>query len=404
MSINKSTFCAAPWFQLRLDWDGSYRPCCEFSNQTQFAGKTKYNLLDTSTQEWMLSSYSTYLRKQLTSGNQITECTSCWNKEKVGVKSLRQTINDTVTSNNGTHIENTWVRLFVEKNKNFDNYLLKSADIKLSNVCNFSCAMCTPEYSSKILDRWENDSSSKIVKLQLSKDPNYLTRIRQTYQSQRGYQHLKDILKEPITHLKVLGGEPLLDKELFKILLEVPNEKQSSIHLHFVTNGSRSLIDVAKLLSSYRSISFTVSLEGVGETQDYIRSGSKWDEIEQNILTAKKYGLKLSIHHALQALSVVNLYQLIEWTNKHDIMINVMTLVEPAYLSVGVLPDQAIKKSIENLKKSSAPTEIIDKVIQIIETIPDKKELYQEFLNYISWYEKKTVSTLKTVCPECLLG
>jgi molybdenum cofactor biosynthesis enzyme MoaA len=402
MSINKSTFCAAPWFQLRLDWDGSYRPCCEFSNQTKFTGKTKYNLLDTSAQEWMQSEYSTYLREQLTTGNQLAECTKCWDKEKVGMKSLRQTLNDTVTANKGDHIENTWVRLFVEKNKNFDNYLLKSADVKLSNVCNFSCAMCTPEYSSKILDRWEKDPSFKDIQVVLAKDPGYLNNIRQTYQSQRGYQHLKDILNEPITHLKVLGGEPLLDKELFKILLAVPKEKQSSIYLHFVTNGSKSLVEAKKLLSSYRSISFTVSLEGIGETQDYIRNGSNWVEIEHNILEAKDQGLLVNINHALQALSVINLYQLVEWAYIHKIKLNISTLVDPAYLSVGVLSNQVRKKSIENLKMLNVPLEIIDKIIQIIEAIPEKRELYQKFVDYIFWYEKQTTTTLKTICPEFL--
>lgn len=397
MTFNKSTFCAAPWFQLRLDWDGKYKPCCEFSPQTEFQGKTNYYLEDTSVDEWMTSEYSTYLREKLSTGQKISECSRCWRKESLGIQSLRQTLNNTVTANNGDNIENTWVRLFVEKSKNFKNYLLKSADIKLSNVCNFACAMCSPESSSKIIDQWERDPSAKFIQIKLNDDINYLNDIRQTYRSQRGYQHLKDILQQPITHLKLLGGEPLLDKELFKILTEVPVDKQSAIHLHFVTNGSRSLVQAAKELQSYKSISFSISLEGIDATQDYIRLGSVWHEVEQNLLDAKQQGLLINVAHTLQALSVVNVYQLVRWTSENDIRLSITPLEDPEFLSVGVLPQKIKDQAISNLLQIQNLA-AIDSVIDLINSIPSKIEKYQEFLDYLEWYERFSNRKIEDIC------
>lgn len=397
MTFNKSTFCAAPWFQLRLDWDGKYKPCCEFSTQTEFQGKTNYYLEDTSVDEWMTSEYSTYLREKLSTGQKLSECSRCWRKESLGLQSLRQTLNNTVTANNGDNIENTWVRLFVEKNKSFKNYLLKSADVKLSNVCNFACAMCSPESSSKIIDQWERDPSAKFIQIKLNDDINYLNNIRQTYRSQRGYQHLKDILQQPITHLKLLGGEPLLDKELFKILTEVPIDKQSAIHLHFVTNGSRSLVQAAKDLQSYKSISFSISLEGIDATQDYIRLGSEWHEVEQNILDAKQQGLLINVAHTLQALSVVNVYQLVQWTLENDIRLIMNPLEHPEFLSVGVLPQKIKDQAINNLLQIQNPT-AVDSVIDLINSIPSNVEKYQEFLDYLEWYERFSNRKIEDVC------
>ena len=82
--------------------------------------------------------------------------------------------------------------------------------------------------------------------------------------------------------------------------------------------------------------------------------------------------------------------------------LDISTLVDPAYLSVGVLSNQVRKKSIENIKMLNIPLEIIDKIIQIIEAIPEKRELYQKFVDYIFWYEKQTKTILKTICPEIL--
>jgi molybdenum cofactor biosynthesis enzyme MoaA len=407
MSLNNQTFCSAPWFQVRIDWDGTFRPCCQLTDQTEFQGQTRYSQNTTSVDQWMTSDYSTYLRTQLTQGNKLTECSKCWTKEDNGLRSLRQTINDTVTGNNGDQIDNTWVRLFVGKNTTFDNYLLKSADVKLSNVCNFSCAMCSPQDSSKILDRWESDLSAGAVKTALLENPTYLSDIRQTYKLKRGYQHLNDILTQPITHLKLLGGEPLIDKDLFNILTAVPKEKQANINLHFVTNGSQSLTNAAYILEKYKSISFTISLEGIGDTQDYIRSGSKWSDIEKNVLEARQQGLLVTVNHTLQALSVINLYQLVEWTNAHDIPLNITTLEDPDYLSVGVLPVKIRKLAVDNLQKIKSKilndaVLDVDKIINVINNIPDMTKLHQKFVDYVLWYEKKTTKTLREICPKCL--
>ena len=79
----KNTFCSAPWFQARIDWDGAYRPCCELSESaSEFAGRTRYSLADTTVNEWMSGDYSQYLRKELSLGNQLPECSKCWQKEK----------------------------------------------------------------------------------------------------------------------------------------------------------------------------------------------------------------------------------------------------------------------------------------------------------------------------------
>jgi hypothetical protein len=407
MSLNDQTFCSAPWFQVRIDWDGKFRPCCHLTDQTEFQGQTEYFQNTASVDQWMTSDYSKYLRTQLTQGNKLIECANCWSKEDNGLKSLRQTINDTVTGNNGDQIKNTWVRLFVEKNTTFDNYLLKSADVKLSNVCNFSCAMCNPHDSSKILDRWESDLSASVVKTELLENPKYLTDIRQTHKLKRGYKHLTDILSQPITHLKVLGGEPLIDKELFKILTDLPTEKQENINLHFVTNGSQSLINAAQILEKYKSISFTISLEGIGDTQDYIRNGSNWLDIEKNILEARQQGLLVTVNHTLQALSVVNLYQLVKWTKEHSIPLNITTLENPNYLSVGVLPVKVRQIAVDNLQKIKSKildntVSDVDKIINVINSIPDMTNLHQKFIDYVLWYEQKSTKTIQEICPECL--
>jgi sulfatase maturation enzyme AslB (radical SAM superfamily) len=414
--MNPKTFCAAPWFGIRLDWDGQFRPCCQLDkNQSKFAGRKTYTIHDSTVDEWMGSDYSTYLRKELTQGNCLPECHKCWNKEDNTLKNLRHISNDSVTANSADNIEKTWVKSFVNRAPNYNKYRLMIADIKLSNVCNFACAMCSPTDSSKLFDRWGKDQESTIVKKILKNDPYYFKNIVKNYQSQRGYRHLRDILTNPITHLKLLGGEPLLDNDLFEILQSQPVEKQSKINLHFITNGSQSLVDAVQKLSGYKNVSFGVSLEGVGEVQDYIRSGSNWAVVSNNILSAHLSGITVNIAHILQAMSIFGLPNLLNWVSQHNIPIMVGLLYQPEYLSLSVLPanikNRALNK-IQNMDNISlingdiyGDTLTVDKIISIIDNHPIMSDNhYQEFLDYITWYEQKSPLKLHQIQPELFTG
>jgi molybdenum cofactor biosynthesis enzyme MoaA len=267
-----------------------------------------------------------------------------------------------------------------------------SADVKLNNTCNFACAMCNPESSSKIFDHWKSDTKSIFVQQVLSQQPNYFEEIVLNYQSQRGYQHLIDILKQPIRHLKILGGEPLLDKQLLTILTELDSDKKAKINLHFVTNGSQDLATFSNMLSEFCSLHFTVSLEGIGAVQDYIRKGSDWKQIEKNILVAKKQGISLNIAHTLQAMSILGLDQLIYWSDQHHISISYSLLSYPDYLSISVLPEHLRQLASDRINKSE-----IKKFIQECENNSNK---YEIFIEYIKWFEEKTQIKLKNIFPK----
>jgi molybdenum cofactor biosynthesis enzyme MoaA len=410
----KNTFCAAPWFQARIDWNGAYRPCCELneSNST-FAGRTEYSLSDTTIDEWMSSDYSQYLRKELSNGARLPECNKCWQKEKNNVKSLRQYTNDTATNNQGNNLDHTWVKIFVARSQDYKDYRLLSADVKLSNVCNFSCVMCGPHDSSKLYNEWKSELDNKFVQEKLQTYPTYFEDIVTNYQTQRGYQHLTDILTHPIRHLKVLGGEPLLDKELFKILQNQPLDKKSQIHIHMVTNGSQDIVEAVDRLKDYKSVSFTISLEGVGNLQDYSRNGSHWPTVEKNILDAKKNNILISINHTLQALTVLNLSELLLWCQHNQIQISFGILENPNYLSISVLPTHIRQIAIDNLSKIQDITIInsldnqllsINSIKELINQFPIDSEKYTKFLEYISWFERKSSAKLRDLQPVFYAG
>jgi len=396
--MNPTTFCAAPWFRIRIDWDGKFRSCCEIKTaQSKFAGQKEFSLNDSTVHEFMSSDYVTYLRRELTQGNKLSECSRCWDKETNNVRSLRQSHVDTVTNTQDADVLKTWIPHFVKRAPSFDQYRITAADVKLSNVCNFSCVMCNPVSSSKIFETWNNNQDNKFVQLKLQQQPTYFQDIVATHQQLRSYQHLSDLLTQPLMQLQLLGGEPLLDKKMFNILIDLPEENKSKISLNFITNGSQNLIAAVERLQGYKQVSFSISLEGVGAIQDWARTGSNWAQIEQNILAAQQQGILLAVTHTLQASTVIKLPALIQWCQQHQLRLDCGVLTDPDYLAVNVLPIETREKILEQFDVGN---ELERSLHDLITGLPLDADRYAEFLEYVDWYEQDQPVKLRDICSE----
>jgi organic radical activating enzyme len=392
MDINKRTFCAAPWFSVRNENSGEYRACCQHSiEQTEFPGRTKYNSND-SMESWLNSDYMQYLRKELVHGNQVSECQQCWVREDEGLTSLRQTTNSMVTNNRAADLDNTWIPVYFKIKTDYLSDLLLMADIKINNVCNFSCAMCEPRDSSLIYSKWIDQPANEFVLEYTKKNPEYFIEIKDAYQIKNGIQILDEVLNHPIKVLKILGGEPLLNPKLLQRLTEIPASHRKKIDLVFVTNGSVDLEKVSKQLTGFGSIYYIVSAEATGAVQDYIRRGSNWVEIEQNIDNFLNYKqictdqINIEIHSTIQALNILHYADLSEWCKIRNIKHTITFLQMPDYLSLSVLTEELKQRAIAIIKGLTINSDVQGLLSTLAETKYDPA-LVEKFVRFIKWYD-----------------
>lgn len=398
--MDKDTFCFAPWFAVRFNQNGSIVPCCQFKP----AQKTSNNV-----EEYRQSDYLKYVKDRLTQGERILECRNCWKKEDSGITSLRKTYQDTFIKNDD--IEKTWVKSFMKT----DDELIIHADIKTGNLCNFACAMCNPEDSTQIYSRWFKDKGNEFVQDKLLDNSNYFDDIKESFLT-NDYNNLHYALNNGVTSIKILGGEPFLDNTLLEILER--SDRQEKIRLHFVSNGSIDIVPFMKR-TNFKYISITFSLEGIGDIQDYIRKGSKWEEVSKNIIMFKglcrdhpsKY--YASIHHTVQALSVEHLDKLIQWTNENELPISFNVLYEPDYLSLHVLDIDFLKevaynikdmefiKTVNYLQETDIPN-LYKYIINCSTNVSFKDKLYlrDRFKRFIKWYEQDSKLKMKVLMPK----
>ena len=180
-----------------------------------------------------------------------------------------------------------------------------------------------------------------------------------------------------------------------------------------VTNGSVNLNDTVQKLGNFKGIFFAVSVEGVGQVHEYARYGSNWQQLESNILSFKQSNTRaVTIHHTIQASTLLGLEDLSHWCNSNNIPISLGFVKHPDYLSVSAIPNHVREAVIEKAKAnkilvkentlSDEPTLSAENMLHTLTSTEFSPHLYQRFLRFVDWYEenKADIPKLKDIFPQ----
>ena len=387
-----SKFCVALFNAIRKDQDFRIRPCCVFKSK-----KSIYEIDD-----YLKSDYMADARKRMIDGQSIPECSVCWQKEKAGLTSLR-------------HIYN---QQFLH-NKNIPDNIAKKAktkiiqaDIKIGNRCNYACAMCHPGDSSLIFNKYKANLDNKFVQEYSKKNSNFMDAKLNTNYRNTSLQMLDNVLSTTsVRSIKILGGEPLLEQEFLKRLASVPDAHKQKITLWVVTNGSIDLVNTLSKLGKYKAIVVTVSLEGTGKLQEYVRKRSSWQQIESNICKFLEFNNPrwfLGVHHTMQALSLHGLVDLITWCDGLGIKITYQNLTNPDYLSLAITSPEYRRQQMDNVNVQGTNNfqgedlNLSGDLASYCLQQDYKPELVGKFLKYCKFYESDHNLKLLEVAPELL--
>jgi sulfatase maturation enzyme AslB (radical SAM superfamily) len=163
-----------------------------------------------------------------------------------------------------------------------------------------------------------------------------------------------------IKELYFAGGEPLLIPEHYKILefmVETGNAKNCV--LRYNSNGLELPNKLFDLWNHFKEVKFNISIDAVGDKNDYIRYPSKWDTIVQNlhILDNTSNNVVVNIACAVQLMNILYVPELVEWKEKQKFkkvnlppygagLVGTHLVYLPSYLNVRVLPKE-IKLEVE---------------------------------------------------------
>lgn len=305
-------FCPLPWIHQFVQSTG-IKCCC--SNTTE---------LPVDSASFASSQFIKDLRAEILNGNVPASCQGCVRQENAGFVSTRTTAlkewsytKDTVPTE------------------------LKYLDIRANNKCNFKCRSCMPLYSTQI----QKELSQNI---ELSR---YYKNVGE------GVNHSFDLSN--IEVLNLTGGEPLIIKEHIGILEELIRLNKQSTKILITTNGSTLNPTLLNLLGQFTDIHYTISLDSIGVTAEYIRDGTKWTQVDNNVKQFCGTNSSILINCTVSAYSILTIGNLVEYfvqlkkdfpTTPIEIMFSVVQV--PSYLVPQALPLHLIQTALTSLEKS----------------------------------------------------
>ena len=284
------------------------------------------------------------------------ECSYCWNMEDQGKLSDRH-----------YRSGEPWAAVDFEQIKNStgaeDDIIPSYVEVNFNHACNLKCSYCSPQFSSS----W-HDEVQRMGPYATSTPHNSLDHLagnRRIIPTREHNPYVEAFwtwwprLYPALEHFRMTGGEPMMDKNTYRVfdyVLAIPNPK---LHLNVTSNFSveQSLFDryitYVRAICDGRIEHFMqyVSLDGWGSQAEYMRHGMNfdlvWSRVDQYLTDIPSYN-SLTFIITMNNLSVSSLQQLLEGIlelrRKHSttyqrVWFDTPVLRQPAWQSLQTLPE-----------------------------------------------------------------
>ena len=231
--------CAAPF--IGMFWRGNssiddtfygqYRPCCESRTpivESQWESSNLKIENESNFDKIFNNDYAKDVRSKLIEGKFHEICWHCEYKEKEGFANQRDAYNRVATLVEKLYGPINWD---VEKG-NLDEKIYW-LDYRGSNLCNLQCRMCSPYNSSAIASEAENlDINEREI---FEKNVHFKLETSNIYDKKKeGDTFYKKIPLKDVIYMKLLGGEPLIMKEVFSMIDAIKGNE--NLRLMITTN------------------------------------------------------------------------------------------------------------------------------------------------------------------------
>jgi len=307
---DSKTFCIYPWIHLHAYPTGEAYPCCH--SEMKFpVGNCRTQTLEEIWQDQPMQK----LRADMLSETPNPACGRCYEQEQSGFFSGRKSAN----KHHGHHVNK------IEKTP----FEMTYWDIRFSNLCNLKCRSCGHIFSSQ----WYQDQA-KLAGGDW-KDRNKVLNYAGRTETDMWEQLLPHM--DYVEQIYFAGGEPLLMEEHYRILDELVRRERFDVRLIYNTNFTHTDLkgqSVFEYWKLFDNVSVGASLDGSGRYAEYIRKGSRWDQIEKNRLEMLDICPAVDFYIS-PTLSIMNAWHLPDF---HRDLVS-RGLIKPQDLNVNILQD-----------------------------------------------------------------
>ena len=344
-----SLYCALASNSISFGYDGTIRPCCAVDTYF-WPGQTRHKLknYDNDVVKWFNNDKLVSLRTKLLNGKWDPICNMCRTREQHGQASTRQIFNNTLDS--VETILNKNLHTSTANIPDLSNIFL--LDITVGNTCNSACLMCNASASSL----WKKEQEIITGKKMDWITPNWFT--------EENIPNLIDNLPN-LSAMQFLGGEPTINEpHIFLLKRLIDQGRAKNITLGYVTNLTGVSDELLELWSHFSTKHITISVDGVGPINEYIRYPFSWNKVVSQLDNlkeiAKQHGnYHIGLSHTVISLNLLTLDSLIDWwetqieTNSSILksLPHIQCVNNPDYFDPIYMPNKMKEKAKDTLQR-----------------------------------------------------
>lgn len=428
-------FCPVPWRQFASTTEGFQRACCTMSlNKEELVtlGYTREELdackdledgmfifdqgqrLKTKdgVERYVNSDSIKNIKKMFASNMAPYQC-RCYYTEKIYPDSRRLSYLARYGINNDSDVE----RFLAKEKHDIDYY-----DIRLGNVCNLQCLMCSAGLSNQLYEEALYRSKSDHVIIdggldirrvdgKIVVDKNLEKEIfdwaNDDFFKDLEHRVVDDLKQNPgkLITFYMIGGEPLLNAPHLRFLerlVELGISK--NIRLEYNTNLTVVTDSIIELWSKFNYMTMAISIDDIGDRYEYVRYPSKWSKILTN-LEAMSHAIKKhpDVFGTVNVVAVINFFTAFKFHELDEITktfgINSYKIIStgPIYTTPALLTKEEKEDYIKLIKQDTAHYQ---ELVSYVRSFEYSKSAREEFKYMLKFWDSKRRKTFADVFPE----
>jgi organic radical activating enzyme len=286
-----------------------------------------------------------------------SECQYCWNMEDLNQLSDRH-----------YRSGEPWAAVDFERIKNStgdeDDVVPSYVEVNFNNVCNLACSYCSPQFSStwaQEVERWGGYPTSTV-----HNSPDYFRGSRRVIPAREHNPYVEAFwqwwptLYPQLRHFRMTGGEPLMDRNTYRVFDYVLAMPKPDLHLNVTSNFSVESQLFERYLGYVQQLCKTniehfmqyVSVDsGRAHQAEYIRHGLDFDRMytyvhryldqvpERNSLTFIATMNNLSVTGMQEFMEMILNFRRMYSSTYQRVWFDTPVLRQPAWQSLQILPE-----------------------------------------------------------------
>ena len=336
---------------------GEYWPCCNWTPHNDTLLKNKgYDVKNASISDFWQSNEMNSIRTKMLEGKPVAGCKACYEEESNGTASLRQQENNGWSRHKDLPNIDDTIKRWQETGICDDPV---SMDINFSSLCNLKCRMCFSGLSSELAKEQKQiiDQEGWEVNDELLKFSAHDLEIIDHGNNNKLMMELYDMFKS-LRRIYLKGGEPTLLQSMYNYLeYPVDQGKAKDIQIKFNTNMTNVQKRFIQLMDKFKKVDLTMSIDGIGDVQEYIRAPSKWKVVQKNIYNylENNQSSDMMVSPCWQIYNLHGIYDHLKYfdylNTMRKIEVTPIILDFPMHYRIDILPYDIRQSAIDSINK-----------------------------------------------------